>query len=483
MERTFADVKVLWSNICRDVRTLYISMSPHKDTYFSYRLLATLSKYKSELDDLDDLRSRFLLKVKVRRKVSEKELAHAPIPLSLNILSRIVSRNPDMALSVYAVRGFRNPRLLSAAIIFSKSAEWNEVGMRSLLIIQDPDTSISQVKKGANRLARFIWSDVKKRILLSAMKYSSVAEALIQYPILGVILISTRPVSVEEIRAVVSDGSEYREVKIPVKMPSWTLSDLPHKIIEDIEVAIVKPVKSGMKFATKGAFITGPPGVGKSVMSEALASALGLKIVELRPQTYRSMWYGATEKMLNAIFHQIIKKRKEIALVIDDAEFISSRKYTIHEAHISEISTILYHLQRPDRPFTVLTANNPDLIDPAILRPGRIDVTIVLGYPDRNMRKRALLKHIQMYGIKIDEKCIDMIVDITRWYSLAEVDAFVRLAAGKGNGKIGPDEITWAKKKFNVIASERNSMQDYLRWWANKAQGIVITYIPHENEI
>jgi len=483
LERTFADVKVLWSNMCRNVRTLYISMSTHKDTYFSYRLLATLSKYKNELDDLDDLRSRFLLKVRVRRRVSEKELAHAPIPLSLNILSRIIFRNPGNALSVYAIKGFKNPKLLSSAIVFSKAAEWNEVGMRSLLIIQDPDASIQQIKREANRLAKLMWSDVKKRILLSAMRYSSIAEALIQYPVLGVILVSTKPVSVEEIRAVVSDGSEYREVKIPVRMPAWTITDLPQKIVEDIEVAIIKPVKTSMKFATRGAFITGPPGVGKSVMAEALAAALGLKIVELRPQTYRSMWYGATEKMLNAIFHQIVKKRKEIALVIDDAEFISSRKYTIHEAHISEISTILYHLQRPDRPFTVLTANNPDLIDPAILRPGRIDVTIVLGYPDRKMRRKALLKHAQLYGISIDEKCIDMLVDMTRWYSLAEVDAFIRLAAGKGNSKVGVDEIMWAKKKFNIVASERSSMQDYLKWWANKAQGIIISYIPHENEI
>ncbi|HDN75553.1 MAG TPA: ATP-binding protein, partial [Acidilobales archaeon] len=259
--------------------------------------------------------------------------------------------------------------------------------------------------------------------------------------------------------------------------------DLPSKIIEDIEVAIINPIKRGMPFAARGAFITGPPGVGKSVMAEALASALGLKVVELRPQAYRSMWYGATEKMLNAIFQQVIKRRKEIALIIDDAEFISSRKYTIHEAHISEISTVLYHLQRPDRPFTILTANNPDLIDPAILRPGRIDVMMVLGYPDRDMRRKAILRHISRYKIKVSSEIIDKIVDITRWYSLAEVEAFIRLAAGKGDGKITEVEVEWTRRKFNISPSERASMQEYLRWWASKVQGVVITYIPSETEI
>ena len=219
-------------------------------------------------------------------------------------------------------------------------------------------------------------------------------------------------------------------------------------------------------------------------MAEALADALGLKVVELRPQSYRSMWYGSTEKMLNAIFKQIIRRRRSIALIIDDAEFISSRKFTMHEAHISEISTILYHLQRPDRPFTVLTANNPELIDPAILRPGRIDVTVVIGYPDRSMRRKALLRNAERYSIKIKgNSVIEKIVSLSKWFTLAEVDAFLRLAAGKGNGVVGMDEVEWARKKFNIDHSERISAQDYLRWWARKTQGIVISYIPRENEM
>ena len=483
MERVLTDVKMLWSNLYRDVRTLYIALAPPRESYFTYRLLATLSKYRDDLKDLDDLRSALLLKVRVKRGVKSSELAHSLIPISLNLVSRAVSRKPSYSVAVLAVKGFRNARLVAAAVVFSKSGSWVRGGVRPLVISLNPDVPPKVVKALAGRVSSRLWREVRDRVSTSGIRYVGVINALRLYPPIGVVALNTRAVGVEEIKAVVSDGSEYREVKVPVKVPTWGLDDLPPKIVEDVRVAIIDPIVRGLPFAAKGAFITGPPGVGKTVMAEALASALGLKVVELRPQTYRSMWYGATEKMLNAIFHQIIRRRRELALIIDDAEFISSRKYTIHEAHISEISTVLYHLQRPDRPFTILTANNPDLIDPAILRPGRIDVTIVIGYPDRGMRRKAVLRHLRMYSVNVSSGLVDRIVEVTKWYSLAEVDALIRLAAGKGGGSIGPQELEWARRRFNISISERASMQDYLRWWISKVQGVVIPYIPREGEI
>lgn len=482
-ERRVEDVKVLWTNLYRGVRSLVVSVVRPKESIFGYRLLTSMAKYRDTLEEVDDLTGHLLLRIKAPKEVKPSEAAHALTPITLNLVSRLVSKKPSYAIGVFVVRGLHNPRFIAASLTFNKDYAVNEVGMRPIIIILRPKASPKALKKMSKKLAKEVWSLFRKTVQSYGIRYASVLDSMLLYPPLAVVSIEIKGGTLEEIKAVVSDGSEYREVRVPVKVPEWSLEDLPPKVVEDIKVAIVNPVKKGMPFATRGAFITGPPGVGKSVMAEALASALGLRVVELRPTNYRSMWYGATEKMLNALFHQIIKKRKEVALIIDDAEFISSRKYTIHEAHISEISTILYHLQRPDRPFTILTANNPDLIDPAILRPGRIDVTVVLGYPDKKMRRKVIMKDLRMYNIKAAEDVIDEMVRVTRWYSLAEVDAFVRLAASKGNSQITSNEVAWAKKKFNISPSERQSMQDYLRWWAGKTQGIVVTYIPSENEM
>ncbi len=476
-----ADIKVLWSNLHKGVRTFYLSFIRPKETFFSYKLLATLSKRAKELIDLDDVESKFLLKVLVSRYPSRKELAYALVPLSLNLIGKSVLKNPAYGVFSAVIEGFRNPRPLSFSLTVSKDSYVDYI--RPLIITVNPGTSSSLMKKHASAVASRLWKAAVSELSPLNGRYFRLDPTNLTSP-LAIIALTAKGRSVEEIKAVLNDGGEYREVKIPVRKPEWKLEDLPSSIIEDIKTSIVEPLKKGMSFATKGAFLTGPPGVGKSVMAEALADSLGLKVVELRPQTYRSMWYGATERTLNAIFKEIVKKRKHIALIIDDAEFLSSRKYTMHEAHISEISTILYHLQRPDRPFTILTANNPDLIDPAILRPGRIDVTVVMGYPDRRTRMKAILKNSQRYRVSFhDEGVINKMVDITKWFTLAEVDALLRLAASKGGGRISYDDLEWGRKKFNVNVSERISLQDYLRWWSRKTQGIVITYIPSESEI
>jgi SpoVK/Ycf46/Vps4 family AAA+-type ATPase len=372
---------------------------------------------------------------------------------------------------------------MASTITISKDNNVDVKLLRPILISVSPDLPDTTIKKRAYKVSHILFNEVLEYFSRYAPRYTSSINSLGLTKPLLVMILRTSSERHDEIKAVVSDGSEYREVRIPVKIPSWSLNDLPPKIVDDINTMIVNPVVRGYDFAPKGAFITGPPGVGKSVMAEALASALNLRIVELRPSMYRSMWYGATEKMLNAIFNQVIRRRSEIALVIDDAEFVSSRKYTIHEAHVSEITTILYHLQKSERPFTILTANNPELIDPALLRPGRIDVSIVLGYPDKVMRRKIIERDVSRYRIKVQEGVIDSIVGVTKWFSAAEVNAFVRLAASRGGGRISPEDVEWARKRVIVNVSERRSIQEFLKWWVSKTQGMVIAYIPGENEV
>ena len=481
MERRLVDVKVLWSNLFRGVRTYFISYRKPKESFFSYRLLATLSKYTQDLGNVRDHSLKLLLKVKISKKPSDHEVAFSLVPISLNILSKYVVRNPTYGIYASVIKGFEKNVPISHTLTLSKDSYLERV--RPILIVLNPGVPPSRIKRESKIVLEKLWRSTIKELSQVDPKYLELKYVNFLPPLCVVTLI-TYSGEIEEIKAVVSDGGDLKEIRIPVRKPEWSLSDLPPKIIEDILTSIINPVKKGLSFSTKGAIVTGPPGVGKSVMAEALSNALGLKVVELRPQNYRSMWYGTTEKMLNAIFKQIIKKRHYLALIIDDAEFISSRKYTVHEAHVSEISTILYHLQRPDRPFTILTANNPELIDPAILRPGRIDVTIVMGYPDREMRKKAIIRNSERYKIRFrNEDLINKLVDLSKWFTLAEVDAFLRLAASKGDGIVGRDEIEWAKRKFNVSITDRMSMQDYLRWWSKKTQGIVITYIPSQTEI
>ncbi|MCX8185052.1 MAG: ATP-binding protein [Sulfolobales archaeon] len=489
-----ADVRLLWSNLYK-VRTIFTSRYDVVENHRSYRLLSILAKYASDLYELmldpQERNSGLILKIDYNRRLSPGALAHANLLMSMNIASELVDSVSQTGVSpavLLAIFKSLNPEdIVSCSLTFSRSIT-PSTRIKPLAVVvsgsylRDTRRSISSLGILIREAQRTLEESVGiyKRDYLDLVRNIG----LLGYKPIALVVVQNKVISVEEIRAVVSDGNEYREVKIPIRSPEWSLEDLPPKVVEELKLVVINPFRSGLPFATKGTFITGPPGVGKSVMAEAIANALGLRVVELKPFTYRSMWYGATEKMLNAILNQVYKKRREVALVIDDAEFLSSRKYTIHEAHLSELSTILYHLQRADRPFTILTGNNPDLLDPALLRPGRVDVTVVVGYPDRDMRRKATLRNVSKYRIKtLSEKVVDYIVSNTQWYSLAELDALVRLAASKGSGVVGIEEVEWARRRILVSPSERRNIQDYLKWWSTKIQGITITYIPSEHEI
>jgi dephospho-CoA kinase len=489
--RELAEARVLWSNVYR-VRTFFASSYEISESFRSYRLLSFIAKYSADLYELMvDSQSRnsgLVLRIKYNRKLSPGVVAHVNLLAAMNIIAELVDdvgRDRGFFAALFAsYKSLSRDGLVSCSLTFSRSPTRLYVRPAAILLISGQATGAQSVIKASKGLAEEALEALRATLAKYKREYLDILNSLEEPKPIAIVLLQGKALSVEEIRAVVSDGSEYREVKIPIKNPEWSVEDLPPKIVEEVKLIVVNPFKNGLPFATKGAFITGPPGVGKSVMAEALANALGLKVVELKPFTYRSMWYGATEKMLNAIMNQVYRRRKELAVVIDDAEFLSSRKYTIHEAHLSELSTILYHLQRSDRPFTILTANNPDLVDPALLRPGRVDVTILVGYPDKEMRRKALLRNASKYRVRFaSERVVDYIVSNTSWYSLAELDALLRLAASRGSGTVGLEEVEWARRRVVVSPTERRSIQDYLRWWSTKVQGIVITYVPTEVEV
>ncbi len=290
------------------------------------------------------------------------------------------------------------------------------------------------------------------------------------------------PTLEDVIRIVIEDGVEAINISFPLKESRWSLNAFPPKLVEDVENILIEPLKANAKYAPRGLIVIGPPGVGKSVLVEAIARELHMKILELSPGSYRSMWYGLTEKILLKLFEKL-RKRNDILVLIDDAEFLSMRARSIHEVHLSEITMLLNILQRPDRPFISLTSNQPDIIDPALIRPGRIDLALVIGYPDYEYRKIITRTLARKYSISISEELVDYIAKTTRWFTNAEIDALIRLAASLGKGKVTMEVVDKAKRKFKISDGERRRIQEYLDWYSSRFQGIVIKYVPREDEM
>ncbi len=287
----------------------------------------------------------------------------------------------------------------------------------------------------------------------------------------------------DEIKVHVKDEHDNITISIPLKKPEWRLKDFPEELAEDLKTLVIEPIKMRSPFAPKGMLLVGPPGVGKTILVEAIAGELDRRLLELEPGMYRSMWYGQTEKILREIFNAAKKRKDDVIMLIDDAEFLMDRGMAIHEGYISEMNIFLKMFQTKDRPLVALTTNHPQLLDQALVRPGRIDLAIIVGYPDKKFRKKIIENVLKRYNLSADEETINRLVRATRWFSNAEIDALIRMAAAKGKGKIDAESIAWARKRFHVDEGERERVQESLRWYAGKLQGMVISYVKPPEEV
>ena len=375
-----------------------------RDGYHTYTVIRTLIPYFRVAVGEFKEEGRITVK-RILLRTQAKQVVPEEIGYSLSILALIhfpkliLKLEKTMPLSAL-VYGYEKKELFLVASAFSYAEDmiikWSSVPIKPFVIVivasKEALDPINIIREIESRVKEDLEYTIKNALLVIKGVEKTV------YPMEYVIELKKKPhitllvapaFTTQEIIIEYSDGVETHQLTIPLKKPSWSVDDFPEKIKNELMTIIVNPYRSGRKYAPRGAIIIGPPGVGKSSLAEAIASALKTKVLKLTPSTYRSMWYGATERILSSIFNKL-RDRSDVTVVIDDAEFITGRHVAVHEVSISEVSMFLNILQDERRPFTIMTSNAPELLDPALLRPGRIDVVILMGYPDRETRRKAI---------------------------------------------------------------------------------------------
>jgi len=197
----------------------------------------------------------------------------------------------------------------------------------------------------------------------------------------------------------------------------------------------------------KGILLYGPPGTGKTLLAKAVATESGANFIAIRGPEVLSKWVGESEKAVREVF----RRAREVAPAVvffDEIDSIAPVRGQSFDSGVTDriVNQLLTEMDGivPLSNVVVLAATNrPDILDPALLRPGRFDRMIYVPPPDKEARKQILKIHTKKVPLANDVD-LDRLAELTEGYTGADLAALVREAALlKLREKLEPGPVEW----------------------------------------
>jgi len=233
--------------------------------------------------------------------------------------------------------------------------------------------------------------------------------------------------------------SALREVQVQVPDVSWDdvggLDELKDELRETVEWPIKhKEAYDYVNVETpKGVLLYGPPGTGKTLIAKALAKMTESNFISIKGPELLSKWVGESERGVREIFRKA-RQAAPCIIFLDEVDSLVPRRGSGNsDSHVTEniVSQILTEIDGLEELHNVLiigATNRLDIVDEALLRPGRFDRIIEVGNPDSKGRKHIFEIHTKKKPLESNVD-IKKLVEITDGFSGAEIASITNRAA------------------------------------------------------
>ncbi|HEY8925654.1 MAG TPA: ATP-dependent zinc metalloprotease FtsH, partial [Polyangia bacterium] len=235
---------------------------------------------------------------------------------------------------------------------------------------------------------------------------------------------------------------------------------------------VVEFLKFPDKFAALGARIPrgvlmiGPPGTGKTLLSRAVAGEAGVPFFSISGSDFVEMFVGVGASRVRDLFDQA-KRNAPCIIFIDEIDAVGRQRGAglggSHDEREQTLNQILVEMDGFDTNTNVIViaaTNRPDVLDPALIRPGRFDRQVTLDAPDVRGRAEVLKVHTKGKPLSEDVN-LEVIAKLTPGFSGADLANAVNegaiLAARRGKKKIGMSELQDAIERVAMGGPERRS--------------------------
>jgi transitional endoplasmic reticulum ATPase len=230
-----------------------------------------------------------------------------------------------------------------------------------------------------------------------------------------------------------------REVYIEVSTVHWDDVGGLEDVKQHLKEAVEWPLKNPEMFSRlgirppRGIMLYGPPGCGKTLLARAVATESEANFITIKGPEVFSKWVGESEKAIREVFRKA-RMAAPAVIFLDEIDSITPRRGMgmsdsgVSERVISQLLTEMDGLISLQDIVVIAATNRPDMVDSAVLRPGRFDRLIYVPEPDDKSRLQIFKIYTKTMPIKSDVD-LNQLAMLTKYYSGADIESLCREAA------------------------------------------------------